>query len=644
MSDFTKENQESQNDVPEYVQEAYREFQWSNMGGRPEQGTAPRDLNAVNSRGQTHQGSAPHNYSAANSVSQSEQGQGSRSFNATNTKEENEAYTQGDVPKARKKKWLPFAIGGGAIMVVAAVLLCIFLLPIGEKGSDKQWRKEWNGHDYMSSCMIEEDGTYRLFEADDEMLDYVWEPGGEYIVFRKYGKPGLYSKKVGTDVENLISDDEGIVDSTYILRNGIFYAKKDDYGDFISEWDYYHHKTGRTVKLADWDIEFYSDWDGEQNIVFINENRELMLFQTENCVMKKLGMVDSIENWFDLYVVNFSEDGSLVFLVSIKETAEGSYTLNYYCMDHGKLEKIGTIENNPYYDRKIYLNQTGEEAIVHTPGSGVLFYKKSGEAAEKIVVDTYEICDILTDKSEDDLDTRPESFDTFYCTTQNEAKDTRTLYCIDKNRDVKKVADSLYNYGDVKINNGIATFIVERESYNQLCYCHVDGDQIGATASVSEEVYEYRVSADGKYIYYMTDWDVDTSLADLYVYDTEKDLKEVVALDVNYHTVEISADGKTVVFLKDAEELYDDSFQYVGEGYIKRLDEDPVKIASDIVWLYPTVKEEYINEDMIPFMANVYMDGRGSLDDQLIIGGLYIYDGEDSVKVADDMIFNRFGL
>lgn len=43
-------------------------------------------------------------------------------------------------------------------------------------------------------------------------------------------------------------------------------------------------------------------------------------------------------------------------------------------------------------------------------------------------------------------------------------------------------------------------------------------------------------------------------------------------------------------------------------------------------------------------MANVYMDGRGSLDDQLIIGGLYIYDGEDSVKVADDMIFNRFGL
>ncbi len=57
----------------------------------------------------------------------------------------------------------------------------------------------------------------------------------------------------------------------------------------------------------------------------------------------------------------------------------------------------------------------------------------------------------------------------------------------------------------------------------------LDGDQLGKKKIISERVYEFRVSIDGKYIYYTTNWDVDTGLADLYVYDVENGQNDRIA-------------------------------------------------------------------------------------------------------------------
>ncbi len=551
------------------------------------------------------------------------------------------------------KKRIPI-IAGGAILVVAIVLLLVFLLP-GGGGSDsssfyEHWSKTWtdvNGDIHE----IKEDGTYTLVESQEEQWDEDYKyvirtTDDKYVIYEKESEEGLFCNTTDRNHEALISDKTGL-GMWNLVNSGIYYTETDENDDEdnqVKELYFYNFGNGNKILLAENYVDYAYDMMGEQ-IIFINGNHEAMFFAPGYSAPKSLGKIEGVENFENLNILTAAKDGSLLFLSEDEEITKDNYTVQYYCLDGGKFEKIGTVENSEYSSSITRFNETGNEALICPLSGDSIFYKIKGQPAKEINVDGKEIQTIYPIAPLDTFGAKAETFEIFYCTTRDEETRDITLYCIDKNLNVKKIASNIYSR-DIRIHGGIATYIKnEEEGFGTyLCYCPVEGDQIGAEEIISEDVYEFRVSEDGKYIYYMTNWDVDTDFADLYVYDVENGQKNRIESDVNHRVFQISQDGQTVVYLKDSVEFYESAFEWMGEGFIRKWGEEPIKVASNVVWFYPTMPGEYIQEDMIPFVANAHLNGEGALDDQDIIGGLYIYDGKEAKKLADDVIYENYDL
>ena len=98
-----------------------------------------------------------------------------------------------------------------------------------------------------------------------------------------------------------------------------------------------------------------------------------------------------------------------------------------------------------------------------------------------------------------------------------------------------------------------------------------------------------KLSADGKYLYYIKDQSSDDQTGTLFYYDIEKDENVRIASDVYTEDMYFSQDGKIIYYLKDVITSHKPTNEYyvndkeLGTLYQYELGGEPQRLSSDII-------------------------------------------------------------
>lgn len=145
-----------------------------------------------------------------------------------------------------------------------------------------------------------------------------------------------------------------------------------------------------------------------------------------------------------------------------------------------------------------------------------------------------------------------------------------TSYLWNKEGEVCEIEDEIID-ADYAAEDCVMAFLVLEGNTHVLYYTKKDLD----VQYVDEDVEQFSISSDGKYICYIKDVNEDYTSGDLYIYDIKKEKERKIDNHVYPYYVSLSPNGKYVAYLRNYESNTDNVL------YLAGIQKEPEKIDKD---------------------------------------------------------------
>jgi ribosomal protein L37E len=301
-----------------------------------------------------------------------------------------------------------------------------------------------------------------------------------------------------------------------------------------------------------------------------------------------------------------------------------------YVLEDNEKIKIGEFEESKYskygFSEIAFVNK-GTEAIVWNYDSDKIFRKKAGKDPQSIAVGgTVFNSGVFCREGKITANESIKVKELYVQVKSEDESEDINFYCVQENGDREKLLSNVNSiYG---IMNKKAYYLTED---NNLYSAELGEKEIKEKTKIASDVEAVNCPNNGSKIYFTKDY-VETKYT-LYVVET-KDKNpepEKVGSDVSYYY--LSEDGETVAYIADATE-FKDSYNWMGELYVKRMGKDAKKVSSDVLTILPNKEDNKIIEDELSFYKFDHVNDNGD-----IFGNYVIYNGKDTKTVGKNLIY-----
>jgi hypothetical protein len=201
----------------------------------------------------------------------------------------------------------------------------------------------------------------------------------------------------------------------------------------------------------------------------------------------------------------------------------------------------------------------------------------------------------------------------------------------DRERALSKVSNAYFANGNI---------IYEDQDKN-LYYAAVKGADFEDGIKIASDVDSFKISDNGKYVYYMKD--CENNEGSLYAYQIGKIEPKKIGSNIgcyvssywSYGYYQISEDGSSVYYEKDVEEIADTYSSYGTLMKWSYTSEESERISSDVIVnsLQSALKSGEVKDKGFMFLKYSSVDS----DDNIIYDWMF-YNGTESIKLASDVI------
>lgn len=510
----------------------------------------------------------------------------------------------------RRKSFLILAV----MCVVIAVAVAAFFLIRGGKPADSNYEA------LAISAYTTADGAA-----------YIPLHDGTYIVINEDVETALLTK----DRQNLV----------VLLKDGMLYVTDpkqtnrtviaDNISDIWVRDDGFVYKDENGILYKSLFAELESIEVGKASIFTVAQNTVSLLYTTDNKEIYTMAAnsdegvkVGSYDATVTLKAI--SDDAQISVWVE-KDGEETSIYLNdgenRSTLSKSELEYEYTyVEFTEDQKMAVVMNALFDDCLwIKTDGGEPLEVKLAGEPNSIII---YSENGWLHDEKSTDVDS-------FFISTQGETYSNIYNITIDGNRE-----RLLSQIKEFDIVNGIIVYLDDEDD---LYWGKIDGNEVLDSKKIASEVSVVEVTNNGNYIYYIKDYDDDEEVGTLFCYKMGTDEAVKVASEVSCYggvasgwTNNVySADGETVFYYKDMEEIED---TYSAYGTLMKWtygEEIATKVASEVLKYSPTsgISSGDVIESGFSFLKYTHVDSKGN-----VLADLMYYNGEDAEKGASDVI------
>ncbi len=345
--------------------------------------------------------------------------------------------------------------------------------------------------------------------------------------------------------------------------------------------------------------------------------------------------IASTENPSNTSLFGGTEDGRVVAW----SVLNGSDTEIYMCDSLGAA-KIDTLKDQNYAYATTYCNAKNDTLYIISLNSEYLYTVTDKQGAKTLFLGgeaNYTLAN--PQKTLTHADTIESLSNLYVCarTPDSEDYDDNTLYYLDANGEREKVIENI-NY-DFEIVNGKLFYISNQD--DTLFACDISGAKIGDKEKIALDVASFKISSDGKTIYYLADENSDTYLGTLYQYVSGKS-PEKISDSVKSYDFYGSADGKTVAYIKNPAEMGGEaSYMEAGDLFIKSEGKESEKLAGGVIYFSSYLKESYdtiVSDDIYYLKDCAAFKDVGDTSEVSIKGTLCVYNGKESKVLAENVV------
>ncbi|MBR5093575.1 MAG: hypothetical protein IK095_00635 [Oscillospiraceae bacterium] len=319
---------------------------------------------------------------------------------------------------------------------------------------------------------------------------------------------------------------------------------------------------------------------------------------------------------------------------------EDGKDITVYLYENGEKLKLGTMTlSSSYGVSRAMFDRSGSCAVAYSLWADVLYLKPAGQEPIKYRLPNEPASGPYTINGPFSLD-ESGSIRGLYILVEGEK--SSSLYYLDDQGEREKLLSGIE---EMDICNGQLFYIDEDDT---LFCAKLDGATVGDPARIASSVDLFDVPYNGDCVYYLKN--CDDSEGSLYVYRVgDKEPTKISSgvgiiryswSDTIYSNYRISTDGKTVYYFKDMETDVGDTYLDIGTLYRYTYgDKESVKISSDVVTgsLSSGLTPGAI--DPKSFMYMRYLSaGADRSGNTAIYANWVFYNGADSTVVAKDVI------
>lgn len=519
-------------------------------------------------------------------------------------------------PTVQKKStgWIiPVAVVGGVLLL--AVLAGVFLLgniSIGSQETVQIWAKiNEQGTAYIplakgNTIVIQDDVAEAVLTKDQKHVVVLQDNGTLYVTDKK--------------AENKTEITSKCAVLRYVRNEGFFY--EDMEGNFhrvlFKDYD--------SVKLGS--VTDYAVAANTTSILYVTTDGGIYRLSSKGEEREKLG---SVTDYASARAI--SDDGQTAVWITVKSgeqtivlyEGDEKFTLGKASGEYGtsatfsKDQKMVVVKN--YYSNNLWIKYVGQEPIKVTLG---------GENSGSVYTDKGYLADVKTS-----------SVSYLYTAADSDTYFLKNVYSISKDGDREKL---LSNVTDWSIANG---YMVYKDEEGTLYYAKLNGSSLSEENRIANDVLSFQLTDNGKYVYYMNDYDTDGNTAAFYCYKIgskkpQRITSEASCLNLSFldyidwiMDITCSADGKTVFFFKDLEYISD---TYDSQGTLMMWsygDKQPTKVSSEVLkyTLEGIGATGEVKKDGVMFMRFDSVDSNKN-----IWGNWMYYNGKKAVKIISDVI------
>ncbi len=500
--------------------------------------------------------------------------------------------------KLGKKKI--FTIVSVAVAVVIAAVLAVMTIFVN-------YNLGYDAEPAIASAIFTEDGTAHipLYNGKSIKIDgdvksaYLTKDKKHIVVFLNDGT--LYVTDQNLSNKKVVS--ENCSELSFIKNDGIFYIDEDGKMVRVLFSDYSSTSLLRSeisrVKIANDGVAF----------VYVTKDGAVYLQKGDASEVEELGTYSGA-----VEIEAVSADGKLS-LISIKEEENHTLVLNN-CGAKTVFEKIdinSEITATLSKDQKIMVITDSKGNKIWIVNSGADTVAAELPAELKPAFDLYTEKGLLSD-------TKSSDFISLYIPVINNG--TYSLYCVLKNGQTKCVIDYVNGY---KTENGKIYFLKDRTFF---C-ANVSGTDIGQTIKIGENITDFKISGNGKFVYYLTN--AENGVGDVYCY--KAGIGKPILISTKAVLGPVSIDGRTVFYYTNIETIGDVS---CGTLVKQNCNSEKKEIISDKVVINSASVGLATNEVMpASFMYLKYISE--TAENKILADWMY-YNGQKSTEAIKNII------
>ena len=522
-------------------------------------------------------------------------------------------------PKAKKKSKLPLILGIAAAVVIAAAA-AVVLLFFGNAGTASATPIE----SVAVYALMNDDGTAYIplydgtcIKINEEVDSAVLTKDRAHVVVLLTDGT-LYVTDPQQSQKTTIADNA--TDLITVRDSGLLYDDEELISHRVTFADFSNVEIGKDVALK--------SANHTLSVLYATDEGDLYALASSASEAEKVGTFEDTAR-----VKAISDDGQ----ISVWADVDGSnYTI--YLSDGGDRTTLGSVTSK--YDG-VHVEFTKDQQLVvitdsysdrmwiKAVGTEVVEVKLAGEASGAGV---YTAAGKLSDALAGEVTS-------LYVTTDGDVRSN--LYNITLTGDRERVLSKVSKYTVV---NGSLFY---RDSENNLYYGILNGPELTQEEKIASDVDVFDVTANGRYVYYIKNYDDHDDTGTLYCYALDAGESVRVASEVacGYISLsdwdygwthnEYSTDGATVFYMKDLEDIGD---TYSDHGTLMCWtygSDSAQRIASEVLTysVESGLVSGSVNKDSLMYLKYNSVD----TDDNVYANWMY-YNGTESIKVATDVI------
>lgn len=522
-------------------------------------------------------------------------------------------WDESAVPRKSTGWIIPVAIIGGVLLL--AMLAGVFLLgniSIGSQETVQIWAKiNEHGTAYIplakgKAIVIQDDVAEAVLTRDQKHVVVLQNNGTLYV-----------TDKMAEDKTEITSKCAVL---SYVRNEGFFYEDKEGNFHRVLFKDY------DSVKLGN--VSDYAVATDTTSILYVTTDGGIYRLTAKSEEREKLG---SVTDYASARAI--SDNGQTAVWITVKS---GEQTIVLYEGD----EKFTLGKVSGEYGTGATFSKDQKMVVVRNYNSNNLWIKYVGQEPIKVTLGGESSGSVYTDKGYLS-DAKASSVSYLYMAANSDTYYSENVYSISKDGDREKLLSDVSGWS---VANG---YMVYKDEEGTLYYAKLDGNSLSEENRIANDVLSFQLTDNGKYVYYMNDCDSSGTTAALYCYKIgskkpQRITSEASCLSLSFLDysdgimyITCSADGKTVFFFKDLEDISD---TYDSQGTLMMWsygDKQPTKVSSEVVafTLEGIGATGEVKKDGVMFMRFNSVDSNKD-----IWGNWMYYNGKKTVKIASDVI------